>query len=248
MTKGMGRGTFVTEAASQVYKQTAKFVYLGATVCGNADLTVEINRRVLLSILRLRRCGLSLYDQSTAPLRLKVRMLKAEVIETLLYGCVTWSPTVAHLAIPRTDHHRLLLRCIGWKKKRRDGCHMLSYTDALANIGCENIDTTVRKRRILVAGFVARMDDERLPKRVMFGEVDGRKGYSDGQEQDWMGCLERDLSLFGMPTEAKHWVAAKKPGEWFRRVEEAAEQYMKRWFVAEKEQVSKRRALEVQTA
>ena len=43
-------------------------------------------------------------------------------------------------------------------------------------------------------------------------------------------------------------LAAKKPGEWFRRVEEAAEQYMKLWFVAEKEQVAKRRALEVQTA
>ena len=34
-------------------------------------------------------------------------------------------------------------------------------------------------------------------------------------------------------------LAAKKPGEWFRRVEEAAEQYTKRWFVAENEQVAK---------
>ena len=52
------------------------------------------------------------------------------------------------------------------------------------------------------------MDDERLPKRVMFGEVDGGKGYSGGQEQDWVGCLERDLSLFNLPTEAKHWTLA----------------------------------------
>ena len=35
----------------------------------------------------------------------------------------------------------------------------------------------------------------------------------------------------------------KKQGEWFRRVAEAAEQYMKRWFVTEKEQAAKRRAL-----
>ena len=47
----MDRVTFVTEAARQVYTQTAKFVYLGATVCENADLTVEINRRVLLANL-----------------------------------------------------------------------------------------------------------------------------------------------------------------------------------------------------
>ena len=92
------------------------------------------------------------------------------------------------------------------------------------------------------------MDNERLPKRVMFGEVDGGKGYSGGQEQDWMGCLERDLPLFNLPTEAKHWTLAAKPGEWFRRVEEAAEQYMKGWFVTGKEQAAKRLALEVQTA
>ena len=43
------------------------------------------------------------------------------------------------------------------------------------------------------------------------------------------GCLEPDRSLFNLPTEAKHWtLAAKKPGKWFGRFEEAAEQYMKR--------------------
>ena len=61
------------------------------------------------------------------------------------------------------------------------------------------------------------------------------------------GC--QMVSLFNLPAEAKHLtLAAKKPGESFRRVEEAAEQYMKRWFVTEKEQVAKRRELEVQTA
>ena len=76
MTKRTNRVTFVTEAAGQVYKQTAKFVYLATTVCENADLTVEINRRVLLVNLCFRRYGLPLYDQPTAPLRLKVRCSK----------------------------------------------------------------------------------------------------------------------------------------------------------------------------
>jgi len=221
MTKGMDMVTFATEAAGQIYKQTTKFLYIGATVCKNA------NRRVLLANLRLRRYGLSLYNQSTAPLWLKVRMLKAEVMGTVSYGCVTRSPSVVDLTILRAVHYRWLLRCTGWKRKCRDGYYMLSYADALAETGCENVDTTVRKRRILFAG----------------------KGYSGGQEQDWMGCLEHDLSLFNLSNEVKHWkLAAKNPGEWFRRVEESTEQYMKRWFVTEKEHVAKRRAPEVQTA
>ena len=126
---------------------------------------------------------------------------------------------------------------------------MLSYADALAKTGCENVDTTVRKQRILFAGFVARMGNVTLSKRVTFGQLEGGKGYVGGQEQDWMGCLERDLSLFNLPTETKQWMlAAKNSDKWSRRVEEAAEQYMKRWFATEKENAAKRRALEVQTA
>ena len=147
----------------------------------------------------------------------------------------------------RTAHHRLLLRYIGWKRKRRDYYHMQSYADSLAKTGCENAETTVRKQRIPFAGFVVRMDNERLPQRMSFGEVEGGKVHSGGQEQDWMGCCEHDLSVFKLPTEATHCtLAAKKPGECFRRVKEATEQYKKRWFLTEKEQVAKRRALEVQ--
>ena len=109
-------------------------------------------------------------------------MRKAEVMETM-YEYVACSPTVGHLAILRTAHHRLLLRCIvGQKIKRRDGSHTLSYADALAKTDCENVETTVRKRRIFFAGFVARMGNERLPKRVMFGELEGEKGSVGGQQ------------------------------------------------------------------
>ena len=59
---------------------------------------------------------------------------------------------------------------------------MLSYADALAKTGCDNVETTVRERRIRFAGFVAGMDNERLPKRLIFGEVEGGKGYSGGQK------------------------------------------------------------------
>ena len=71
-----------------------------------------------------------------------------------------------------------------------------------------------------------------------------------GKEQDWMGCLQRNLSLFNLPIGGKQWtLAAKESGNnLFKRVEEAAEKCMKRWFVKQKENVAKRRALEVQHA
>ena len=101
-------------------------------------------------------------------LRLEVRLLKAEVVETLLYRCMTWSTNKPDYDRLRRVHHSMLLRCLGWRKRKRDD-HTLSYADAIAKTGSESIEAIVRKRRmILFAGFLARMGEERLPQRVMF--------------------------------------------------------------------------------
>ena len=54
-----------------------------------------------------KRFGPELYDRMTAPLSLKVRMLMAEVIETLLYGCVTWTLSAQQFARLRSAHHQV---------------------------------------------------------------------------------------------------------------------------------------------
>ena len=74
----------------------------------------------------------------------------------------------------------MLLRCLGWRKRKRDN-HTVSYADALAQTASESIETKVRKRGILFAGFVARMGEKRPPQRVMFGELVQGRGYSGGQ-------------------------------------------------------------------
>ena len=70
----------------------------------------------------------------------------------------------------------------------------LSYADAFAKTASERVEAIVHKRRILFAGFVARMGEERLPQRVMFGEFVGGKGYSGGQEKNWMVHRKEDTS------------------------------------------------------
>ena len=111
---------------------------------------------------------------------------------------------MAHLAILRTTDYHCSSAALDGRENVATVYELLSYTesDALANTSCENVESTVRKRGILFARFVARTDNERLPKRVMmFGEVDGGKGCSGGQgQEDWMDCLERDLSLLNLPT------------------------------------------------
>ena len=109
-------------------------------------------------------------------------------------------------------------RCIGWRKHNRAN-HPIYYPDnTLVKTGSESIEATLRRRQILFAGFVARMEDTRLPKCVMFeervgaravwgragmaqngrtrgGTFDGKKGRCR-KKQGWTtacsGMLERD--------------------------------------------------------
>ena len=99
-------------------------------------------------------------------------MLRAEVLETILYGCVTWSPRARRYYMLRRAHHRFLTRCIGWRKHKRAD-HPIFYLDTLLKTGSKSIEATLRRRRILFARFVARMEDTRLPKCVTFGEMVG---------------------------------------------------------------------------
>ena len=61
-------------------------------------------------------------------------------------------------------------------------------------MGSESIEATLRRRRIFFAGFVARMEDTRLPKCVMFGEMVRGAGCAGGKEKEWMGCFLDDQS------------------------------------------------------
>ena len=191
---GVHLRTFSVEAADQVYSQTNGFVYLGGDVKNNADLSIEVGRCIRNTWCSFRKYTLELYDRPSAPLELKIRMLRVEVLDTMVYGCVTWSPRACHYDMLRQAHHRFLTRCIGWRKNNRTD-HPIFYLDTLMQrkTGSESIEATIRRRRILFADLVARMEDTRLPKCVMLGELMGNAGCVGGQEKEWMGCLLDDL-------------------------------------------------------
>ena len=68
------------EAAKQVYNQTSEFVYLGENVCHNADLSIEVNRRVRNPWFSLRKYTIEHYDRPGAPHELKLRMQRVKVL------------------------------------------------------------------------------------------------------------------------------------------------------------------------
>ena len=171
---------FSVEAAGQVYNQTNEFVHCWGNVNHNADLSIEVDRRIRNAWCSFRKYTLELYDRPSAFLGVEIRMLRAEVLETMLYGCVTWSPRACHNDTLRGAHHRFLTRCIGWRTHNRAD-HPIFDLNMLLKTGSESIEASLRRRRILFGELLARMEDTRLPKCVMFRELVGGAGCVRGQ-------------------------------------------------------------------
>ena len=108
------------KAAGQIYKQVQSFTYLEGGVTETPDMSFEIARRTHACWMRIRRYLRELYHQPKVVLSLKVRMVKAEAIEVLLYGCSTWILRQEHYAKLRTIHNQVLLRIIEAQRKRPD--------------------------------------------------------------------------------------------------------------------------------
>ena len=137
----------------QVYKQTNEFAYIGGNVNHNECRPVHRGRPWHTQRMgQLPEVTLELHNRPSVRLELKIRMLIAEVLETMLYGCVTWSPRACHYDTMRRAHHRFLTNSIGWQNNNRIHQSIL-YLDTLMKTVCEITEAIMRWRLILFAGL-----------------------------------------------------------------------------------------------
>ena len=128
------------EAAGQRYRQTTQFWDLGGLIDASADSMPDVIRRVRLAWACYSRFKRELHDMEDAPFALKLPMLMAEVMETLQYGCVTWTFGKEHFAELRTAHHKFLVRTIGFQRRQRTD-HLMSYAKVFKKTQCESVET-----------------------------------------------------------------------------------------------------------
>ena len=100
------------EVTGQAYNHTNEFVSLGRFINNKVNLSIEVDRRIRNAWCSFRKYTHELYDRPSAPLELQIRMPRAEVLKTTLYGCVTGSPRACHFHALRQAHHSFLTGCI----------------------------------------------------------------------------------------------------------------------------------------
>ncbi|BHF76400.1 hypothetical protein SprV_0501949800 [Sparganum proliferum] len=142
------------------------FPYLGSTLSRNVKIDDEVANRISKASQAFGCLQSTVWNRHGLQLSTKLKMHKAVILPTLLYGAETW--TVNTKQARRLNHFHLsclrhILR-LNWQDRIPD-------TDVLERTGILSIYTMLRQTQLRWIGHLVRMDDERLPKRLFYGDV-----------------------------------------------------------------------------
>ena len=171
----------------QNLKSVENVTYLGSTLSHTANIDAEINNRISKASSAFGRLRTTVWDRRGIRLDTKLKVYRAVVLTTLLYGCETWTVYRRH----EKQMNRFHLRClrnllnIRWQDKVPD-------TEVFQRAEISSIITIMRKAQVRWAGHVTSMADNRIPKQLFHGELCQGKRTVGGQRG--LRALSRPLS------------------------------------------------------
>ena len=172
-----------------------KFSYLGSTLSRVVHINGDVNARIAKASAAFDRLRGGIWDRSGIRLDTKLKVYRSVVLPTLLYACETWTVYQRH-AKRLNDFHTSCLRKL-LKIKWQD---LIPDTEVLKRAGMQSIHTLLKLAQLRWTGHVTRMPDERLPKKILYGEVQVGKRSHGGQKKRYKDTLKTSLKDFNIPT------------------------------------------------
>lgn len=172
------------------------FTYLGSTISDSLSLDAEINKRIGKAATTLARLAPRVWENPKLTIKTKAAVYNACVISTLLYGSETWTTYSRHEKKLNSFHLRCIRHILGvtWKDK-------VSNSELLSRTGLPTMYTLLRQRRLRWLGHVRRMEDGRLPKDIMYGELMTGKRNVGRPQLRYKDICKRDMTTLNFNTE-----------------------------------------------
>ena len=148
-------------------KVVDSFKYLGSMISNDGSLDKEIASRISKASQALGRLRNRLLNHHNVTLDTKLKVCRAVVLSSLLYGCETWTVYRRHLKQLERFHQRALrsILSIRWQD-------MATNTEVLERTNCISIEAMLLKSCLRWTGHVIRMKDHLIPIRLLFGELE----------------------------------------------------------------------------
>nr|VZI05285.1 unnamed protein product [Spirometra erinaceieuropaei] len=195
------------------------FPYLGCTLSRNTRIDDEVANRISKASQAFGRLQSTVWNRHGLQLSTKLKMYKAVILSTLLYRTETW--TMYAKQARRLNHFHLsrlrrILR-LNWQDQIPD-------TDVLERTGILSIYAILRQMQLRWSGHLVRMDDERLPKRLFYGDVATGSRLQVGQIRRYKDTLKSSMKRLQInPTKSEE-LALNRP-TWRRTVKIGAAIY-----------------------
>ena len=174
-----------------------KFTYLGNTLSGVVRIDDEVNAKIAKAMAAFGRLRESIWDRSEIRFDTKLKVYRSVVLPILQHACDILTAYQGHarrLNHFHTSHLRKLLK-IKWKDR-------ISDTDVLKRAGMQSVHTLLKMAQLRWIGHVTRMPDERLPKKILYGELQVGQRSHGGQKKWYKETLKASLKHFNIPTES----------------------------------------------
>lgn len=172
-------------------KVVHQFSYLGCVISSDAKIDKEVDNRLAKANSAFGRLYKRVWNNSNLKRDTKVSVYKAVVLTTLLYGTESWVTYRCHLSLLEHFHQRCLrtILNIHWSD-------FVTNTEILELAEVTSIEAMVLKIQLRWAGHIARMENHRLPKIMLYGELSSgyrdigapRKRYKDSLKKYLTAC------------------------------------------------------------
>ena len=177
----------------EALKTVNKFTYLGSTLSRNVRIDDEVVLRIAKASAAFGNLREKVWEREGLSTQIKLKVYKAVILPSLLYSCETWTVDSRHLKSLNSFHLKCLRKIlkICWQDKVPD-------TEVLHRADMTSIHTLISKNQLRWSGHVVRMDDNRLPKRIFYGELATGKRTTGGQYKRYKDTLKASLKNFNI--------------------------------------------------
>jgi hypothetical protein len=127
----------------------------------------------------------------------KAKIYKNVILPVVLYGCATWSVTLREEHKQRIFEDRVLRRLFGPKRDGVTGGWRKLHNEELHNLySSSSIIRIIKSRRMIWAGYVARMGEKRNVYRLLLGKPEGKRPLGSSRRR-WIDNIKMDLLQIG---------------------------------------------------
>ena len=185
-------------------EKVTEFKYLGSTVTSRNDMKKEIMTRIAAG----NRCLYSLINiikKRNISRSTKLRIYNSIIRPVTTYGCETWTLTKQICKKLMVFENNILRRIAGPVFDVEENRWRRRHNEELREItGQCYITDFVRSQRLRWMGHVARMEEVRIPRKVMEGTVAGRRPVGRPRLR-WKDNVMKDLEDVGIQNPLEEW-------------------------------------------